>query len=117
MTKYETNPKIRVRNYRRKREDLKNRRRIYIARIILITVVCSLLSMSIVYAFSNTHNSSADSREPIEFLVQHGDTLWNISLNYKPEGMDTREYIRQIMYANSMKDSLIKVGETIYLPR
>ncbi|MDO4793526.1 MAG: LysM peptidoglycan-binding domain-containing protein [Filifactor alocis] len=117
MNKYEMNPTIRVRDYRREREHLKNRKRIYIRRILLITVICTFLSMSIVYAFNNTHNSSADSREPIEFLVQEGDTLWNISLNYKPEGMDTREYIRQIMHENSMKDSVIQVGETIYLPR
>lgn len=117
MTKYETGSGTRVRDCRRKREYLKNRRRIYIGRILLITAFCTLLSMSVVYAFNNAHNSSAVSREPIELLVQRGDTLWKISLNYKPEGMDTREYIYQIMRTNSMKDSVIKVGDTIYLPR
>lgn len=117
MTEYEMNPKIRVRNYRRERAYLKSKRRAYIGGVILITAICTLLSMSIVYAFNSTHNSSAIPREPLEFLVQQGDTLWSISLNYKPEGMDTREYIHKIMYANSMKDSVIKVGETIYLPR
>lgn len=49
--------------------------------------------------------------------VSQGETLWSISLEHKPENMDTRVYIEAIKEANQLQTSSIQVGQVLELPR
>lgn len=49
-----------------------------------------------------------------EYVVQKGDTLWNIASEYASEHQDLREYIYQLKQVNNI-DSSLKEGQTIII--
>ncbi|WP_408892240.1 LysM peptidoglycan-binding domain-containing protein [Paenibacillus taichungensis] len=49
--------------------------------------------------------------------VSQGDTLWSISLEHKPETMDTRVYIEAIKKVNQLHSTSIQVGQVLILPQ
>ncbi|WP_158442412.1 LysM peptidoglycan-binding domain-containing protein [Paenibacillus pini] len=61
--------------------------------------------------------SSDDVRLDKKVVVVSGDTLWQIALTHKPEGMDTRAYINLIKRSNGMSSSSVNAGEVLILPQ
>lgn len=116
MNQYRMNTIVDKRNRKLREELLKQRNQNRVLRILLLTSLCIMISVSFVYAFHSNHKEGG-KKEVLEFLVQSGDTLWDISLRYKPEGEDTREYIREIMEINNLESSMIEIGQIIYLPK
>ena len=51
-----------------------------------------------------------------KLVVSQGDTLWNIAVKYKPDDMDTRDYIEEIKAYNELVSSSIQVGQVLTLP-
>lgn len=51
-----------------------------------------------------------------KLVVSQGDTLWNIAVAYKPDYMDTRDYIEEIKASNELASSSIQVGQVLTLP-
>lgn len=47
------------------------------------------------------------------YRVQSGDSLWKISANYCPDGVDRREWVDEIRALNGMTDSIIHPGQTL----
>lgn len=72
--------------------------------------------MLLVAGFSGLAES-ADHSEPIEIVVQPGDTLWQIANKYYDERFDTRLIIAHIKTHNDLAGSTIHPGETLQLPR
>ncbi|CAM2841408.1 MULTISPECIES: LysM peptidoglycan-binding domain-containing protein [Paenibacillus] len=52
-----------------------------------------------------------------KMAVSQGDTLWSISLDHKPETMDTRVYIEAIKKVNQLQSTSIQVGQVLILPQ
>jgi hypothetical protein len=48
--------------------------------------------------------------------VAHGDTLWTIASEYKPDNQDIREYVYSIKKANHLLSSALQQGQTLILP-
>lgn len=56
------------------------------------------------------------SKEPIiteDYVVTAGQTLWDIALENKKEGTDTREYVYQLRQLNNINDCIITPGQKI----
>ncbi|MCG7378457.1 MULTISPECIES: cell division suppressor protein YneA [Paenibacillus] len=52
-----------------------------------------------------------------KIAVSEGDTLWSISVDYKPESMDTRVYIEAIKQVNQLQSTTIRAGQVLVLPQ
>lgn len=55
-------------------------------------------------------------RAPETFVVQPGDTLWDIAARAKPEA-DPRLTFRLIMKLNHLTDVVLEPGQRLVLPR
>lgn len=45
-----------------------------------------------------------------------GDSLWSIAEEYKPEGEDTRAFMRSIMKLNDMDAAVVYEGQILFVP-
>lgn len=77
--------------------------------LLIALVVASVLVLN--YALQPT----MDGIEWAEttYRVQSGDSLWTISANYCPEGVDRREWVDEIRTLNGLSDSIIYPGQTL----
>ncbi len=77
-------------------------------------VVFLFLLIAIHFIWINTPGTSEQLiYQPI--VVQYGDTLWELALNTGIP-MDTRTLVLKIMNYNSLANSTINPGQTIYIP-
>ncbi len=97
-----------LRRLQRMRKLKRQRRRFFS----ILMVVFVLFAHS---AFSK-QESSDDKVEVITITVQPGDTLWEIALEYKSPGEDTRDFMYEIAATNGVKDCNILSGQTLYIP-
>ena len=68
-------------------------------------------------AVSGGEEVRAASAQPVkEIVVLEGDTLWSIANEHAPDGESVGVYVRKLMAANGLRDSLIKAGQTLVLP-
>ncbi|WP_458462757.1 LysM peptidoglycan-binding domain-containing protein [Paenibacillus sp.] len=51
-----------------------------------------------------------------QVVVSQGDTLWAISVAYKPQQMDTRVYIEALKKVNKLEHNAIRIGQVLVLP-
>ncbi|OAB44521.1 LysM peptidoglycan-binding domain-containing protein [Paenibacillus glacialis] len=78
--------------------------------LLLLTVGCT----GMVSAFAN---SAVEVREEKHLIIQPGDTLWEIAVQEKPAGMDTRVYIKEMKHLNDLSNGRIMAGEVLSLPQ
>lgn len=94
-----------------------NKLRIYksVWRVLTVTVLLMLMFTVAVKAFE-----SSDQSEPIvtteTVIVQSGDTLWQLAVQYKPGDWDTRKFVQAIQMVNEMPNSVIRAGDVILIP-
>jgi len=86
---------------------LKNKKRFYIALLLLSFIITTPVFASTVY----------ESREPAyeTVVVREGDNLWNIVSGFS-KNSDIRKYINEVKKLNKMEDSNIYPGQTILIP-
>lgn len=82
--------------------------------ITLIFLVLAIIVITIINS-SKAHGSQY-SQTYKEYYVVEGDSLWNISKKFIPEGYDIRRMIYEIKKANDMEDGYIYAGKTIKIP-
>ncbi|MBC8589246.1 cell division suppressor protein YneA [Paratissierella segnis] len=72
----------------------------------------------ILFVFLNSAKVHSSIYEPKyeEYYVLEGDSLWNISTKYKPEGYDIRKMIYEIKELNNIETGYIYPGESIKVP-
>jgi LysM repeat protein len=51
-----------------------------------------------------------------EIVVQPGDTLWDLAVQFGPENKDTREVVFEICKVNNIAADSIIPGQTILIP-
>ena len=90
-----------------------NRKRFFIFTMIFLIgialILFSILSISGVYSISTVENFE-------EYCIKKGDTLWEIAIEFAPEGYDTRKFIYDIKEHNNMESSMIYKGEKLFIP-
>ncbi|CAH8246827.1 LysM peptidoglycan-binding domain-containing protein [Paenibacillus melissococcoides] len=92
-----------------------NRRKLI--RAILLFGLLFLLCAGIVQAWGDDDTVSEQPSVVTErVLVQPGDSLWEIATVYKPNGMDTREYIHKIIQLNELRGHTLQSGIVIVVP-
>nr|WP_138493465.1 LysM peptidoglycan-binding domain-containing protein [Paenibacillus pinistramenti] len=84
-------------------------------RMLLVIAVLVLSFTGFITAFAS---SSTPAKDPAyeTIVVMSGDTLWNIALTHKPDGMDTRKYVHKLIVLNHLSDSGIAAGDVLNLP-
>lgn len=69
------------------------------------------------YSLIENQASDLKMEENIHSLiVERGDTLWKIAVNYGPDSIDTRDYIDELKRFNRLESSSIFEGQILYLP-
>ena len=85
--------------------------------------ICILVIIIAIILLINTSNSNSNSNIILEKeYVISGDTLWSIAkseqeTNIYFKGKDIREIIGELKEINNIKDSNLKVGQEILIPK
>lgn len=88
-----------------------------LVRTILLFGLLFLFCVGIVQAWGDDDSVSEQTSLVTErVLVQPGDSLWEIATEYKPNGMDTREYIYKIVQLNDLRGHTLQSGIVIDVP-
>ena len=84
-----------------------------------ISVMIILLSISVYHLFGSikAYADSVIKDNYFEIVIEEGDTLWDIALKNKPEGMDVREMVYKIKKYNKMEEAYLYSGNTIKIPQ
>ncbi|MBE0336375.1 LysM peptidoglycan-binding domain-containing protein [Paenibacillus sp. 23TSA30-6] len=105
-----------------KMQNVRNERRAQLVRTISNSLLSKLLILVIVAWIAGAGvltvfaAPSVSNEEVAKLIVQHGDTLWQIASNHKPERMDTRVYIEGIVRINGLEDRGVQAGQVLKLP-
>lgn len=83
-------------------------------KVVALFVFIMITTTGMVTTFASSDHNGNESYESI--IVMPGDTLWEIAVDHKPSGQDTRIYIDAIKRANKLKVSAIQAGDTLLLP-
>lgn len=78
-----------------------------------------ILSLSILATLLMPHPAYAQSEQVQVYesvVIQEGDTLWDLALQYAPEEQDIRSYIQEVRELNRMTSDQIHAGHSIILP-
>ena len=75
----------------------------------VLLIVASILTLK--YAFRSTMDGY--EWETTFYRVQTGDSLWSISADYCPDGVDRREWIEEVRELNGMDNSIIYPGQKL----
>ena len=85
-----------------------------VAIALILAIAFSLLTIGYRIGEIKTRQKEwTNNRKVTTYTVESGHTLWNISSQYKPEWLDTREYIHEIKALNNTTDSNINEGDII----
>lgn len=70
---------------------------LYIGALLLIFLIFFVISHRVEYEVIGTFS----------YVVSENQTLWDIASEYKPDGMDIREYIFELRKVNNLDDATI----------
>ena len=77
--------------------------------LVIAILICSLLLLS----FATRPTMDAIEWNQESYTVKAGDSLWSISADYCPDGVDRREWVEEVRELNCMDDSTIYPGQKI----
>ena len=97
----------------KKKYKIVNKVRFYLF-LITILAIC-FIAITSIFSRGEAHSLSYDKKYH-QVEVAEGDTLWNIALEYLPEGEDVRKLVYEINELNGNKTSYIYPGEIIKVP-
>lgn len=86
----------------------------------LTVIFCALILAGCILALNLACQPTMDAFDWREapYRVQAGDSLWTISGDYCPEGVDRREWIAEVQELNGLEDSVVYPGQrlTVLVP-
>ncbi|WP_405152851.1 LysM peptidoglycan-binding domain-containing protein [Paenibacillus sp. FSL K6-0108] len=86
----------------------------WILKLVIVSLIIFVGCSTVLTVFAG---NESDLLPGNKVAVSEGDTLWSISLNHKPESMDTRIYIEAIKKVNQLHSTSIQVGQVLTLPQ
>ncbi len=90
------------------------------ARINQLSVRLSMLLVAIAAAFLLVGGAGADAgtppTPPQEYVVESGDTLWEVAARHTAPGDDVRVVIGQIKAASGIATSSLRPGQVLLIP-
>ncbi|MDR9746583.1 LysM peptidoglycan-binding domain-containing protein [Paenibacillus sp. FSL F4-0087] len=86
----------------------------WVLKLIIVSLIILVGCSTVLTVFAGNEN---DLLPGGKMAVSQGDTLWSISLDHKPETMDTRVYIEAIKKVNQLQSTSIQVGQVLILPQ
>ncbi|SHN62793.1 LysM domain-containing protein [Paenibacillus sp. ov031] len=86
----------------------------WVLKLIIVSLIILVGCSTVLTVFAGNEN---DLLPGGKMAVSQGDTLWSISLDHKPETMDTRVYIEAIKKVNQLHSTSIQVGQVLILPQ
>ncbi|MFB8375871.1 LysM peptidoglycan-binding domain-containing protein [Paenibacillus taichungensis] len=86
----------------------------WVLKLIIVSLIILVGCSTVLTVFAGNEN---DLLPGGKMAVSQGDTLWSISLEHKPETMDTRVYIEAIKKVNQLQSTSIQVGQVLILPQ
>lgn len=90
-----------------------NKTRFYV--FIIFTVYFSFSALSFFKSFGRAEDLTSNLKYK-EVYIFKGDTVWDIALEHKPDGLDVRDMVAKIRNFNKMEDLSIKPGDIIKVP-
>ena len=78
--------------------------------------IIGLLCLMLIVAIGISCRADVQT-ERVEYIVNPGDTLWDIATEYAPKNMDKREYIFNIKRDNGLMRSEIYPGMVLEIVR
>jgi len=83
-----------------------------LVRVAFALVVLGLLASGLWVGRDSSAGSSAAT-----VVVEQGDTLWELAVEYGPPGADVRKTVCEIRKANHLAASLIHPGDVLRIPQ
>jgi hypothetical protein len=81
--------------------------------LVVAVVIASLVAICSVVNSHAQHNEWVETRTVETIRVAPNETMWQIAEQYKPDFMDTREYIYEVKTLNNMSDTYLYVGDKL----
>ncbi|WP_338541111.1 cell division suppressor protein YneA [Paenibacillus tundrae] len=89
------------------------------ARPLLLKI--AIISLIVIIGCSTMLTAFAGGEEDLlsgkKVIVSQGDTLWNLSVEYKPQQMDTRVFVEVLKKINKLSSNSIQAGQVLILPQ
>ncbi|MDD6154776.1 MAG: LysM peptidoglycan-binding domain-containing protein [Eubacteriales bacterium] len=89
-----------------------NARRFRVFMVVLLIIGLGLVS--VLSGFISAEAATAN--EPVEYVVESGDSLWSVASQYTDNDTDVRETVYKIRKANNLTDAGLTAGQTIEIP-
>lgn len=87
-----------------------------IAIALILAIVFSLLVIGYNIGYNKARETEwENNKQVVSYIVDSGDTLWNIAEQYKPAWLDTREYIYEVRQLNNELSSNLQAGDEILI--
>lgn len=103
---------IYVANQRCHSRKLQRSRRLLRRAVILLLPAIILVSACLFYL----GRADADFGPAANYVVQSGDSLWEIARAHAPAELDVRVYVQQLRLLNQLEQSVIHAGQVLLLP-
>ena len=99
------------------RPTVRRQRAVYLRRRIaaVLTIVAVALAISGLWAMRS--NAASDAGLEATVVVAPGETVWDIALDYLPEGQRPQVYVAQILRHNDVDPAAVVPGAVLQLPR
>lgn len=84
-------------------------------RLSVIAIIIAILLTWVITANTTSRRVLVQTDSTI-VVAQEYDSLWGLTHEYCPNGMDMRDYIVCVEKANNMVSSTIYVGQPVFIP-
>lgn len=93
------------------------RRAVYLRRRIAAVLTIAALAVAISGLWALRSHAASDAGVAATVVVGPGETVWDIAMDYLPEGQRPQVYVAEILRANDVDPAAVVPGAVLQLPR
>ena len=90
-------------------------RLIVVLALVLLLFSLATLSRAAGWAFATDQGSTGSGAVATEWVVQPGETLWQVAVAVAPDA-DPRDTVARIVELNNLPDASVRAGQTLLVP-